>query len=245
MEHKCKKTDLKTVEKCELNREKIIKALQDCIDRPKCIDCPNLTLCSGHGVEYLLVQALSLIKELTEEISKREYIIVGVMHSVDKWLDGAELEQDEVNRAATMREKTLHIVEKLTEEVESLKQCLEHEHASFMETFGELDDKCKRLTEENKAWQAQLVSQKEKADKAYYDLACEVENLRAENERLRTSYETVAKLWAKSKADTVRKYREGLHKELASLGSKDKFNKGVFLTKADQIAKEMIGEKND
>lgn len=51
----------------ELNREQIIKAMEDCINRPKCIDCPNLTLCSGHGFEYLLVQALALIKELTEE----------------------------------------------------------------------------------------------------------------------------------------------------------------------------------
>lgn len=54
----------------ELNREQIIKAMQDCIDRPKCIDCPNLTLCSGHGFDYLLVQALDLIKQLTEENEK-------------------------------------------------------------------------------------------------------------------------------------------------------------------------------
>lgn len=51
----------------ELNREQIVKAMEDCINRPKCIDYPNLTLCSGHDFEYLLVQALDLIKELTEE----------------------------------------------------------------------------------------------------------------------------------------------------------------------------------
>ena len=45
------------------------------------------------------------------EVDKLEYTLLGVMHSVDKWLDGEELEQDEVNRAATMREKTLRIVE--------------------------------------------------------------------------------------------------------------------------------------
>lgn len=45
-------------------------------------------------------------------------------------------------------------------------------------------------------------------------------------------------------ADTVQEYREGLHKEFASLGAKDKFNKEFFLTKADQIAQEMLeGEK--
>lgn len=37
--------------------------------------------------------------------------LYGVMHSVDKWLDGDELKQDEVNRAATMREKTLRLLE--------------------------------------------------------------------------------------------------------------------------------------
>lgn len=40
-----------------------------------------------------------------------EYTLIGVMHSVDKWLEGDELKQDEVNRAATMREKTLRIIE--------------------------------------------------------------------------------------------------------------------------------------
>ena len=50
-----------------LNAEQVIKALECCIDRPKCIDCPNLTLCAGHGFEYLLVKAVELIKELTKE----------------------------------------------------------------------------------------------------------------------------------------------------------------------------------
>ena len=43
------------------------------------------------------------------------------------------------------------------------------------------------LTEENKAWQKQLIAKEEKADKAYYELACEVEDLRAENENLHAS----------------------------------------------------------
>ena len=45
------------------------------------------------------------------DADKLEYTLLGVMHSVDKWLDGDELNQDEVNRAITMREKTLRIVE--------------------------------------------------------------------------------------------------------------------------------------
>lgn len=58
------------------------------------------------------------VKELEKEKSNLEYTLLGVMHSVDKWLDGAELEMDEVNRAITMREKTLQIVEGLTEKWE-------------------------------------------------------------------------------------------------------------------------------
>ena len=56
-----------------------------------------------------------------EEIENLTYTLLGVMHSVDKWLDGAELEQDEVNRSATMREKTLRIVEEKQAEIERLK----------------------------------------------------------------------------------------------------------------------------
>lgn len=52
-------------------------------------------------------------------------MILGIMHSVDKWLDGKELEQDEVNRAATMREKTLQIVEKKDREINNLRNELE------------------------------------------------------------------------------------------------------------------------
>lgn len=45
------------------------------------------------------------------ELDHLEYTLSGVMHFVDKWLEGKELEQDEVNRAIIMREKTLRIVE--------------------------------------------------------------------------------------------------------------------------------------
>ena len=51
------------------------------------------------------------------DVDKLEYTLIGVMHCVDKWLDGDELKQDEVNRAITMREKTLRIVENARAEV--------------------------------------------------------------------------------------------------------------------------------
>lgn len=58
------------------------------------------------------------------EVDNLEYKLMGVMHSVDKWLEGDELGQDEVNRAATMREKTLRIIEAATAEIDRLKEKL-------------------------------------------------------------------------------------------------------------------------
>lgn len=49
----------------------------------------------------------------------------------------------------------------------------------------------------------------------------------------------ISRLVAETRDDTVRKYREQLHRAFAHSDSKDKFNKGVFLKAADQIAKEM------
>lgn len=51
------------------------------------------------------------------EVDKLNYTLLGVMLSVDKWLEGEELEQDEVNRAITMREKTLQIIENTKSDV--------------------------------------------------------------------------------------------------------------------------------
>ena len=55
---------------------------------------------------------------IKSEVDRLEYKLAGVMWSVDKWLEGDELNQDEVNRAITMREKTLRIAEELQAEVE-------------------------------------------------------------------------------------------------------------------------------
>lgn len=57
------------------------------------------------------------MREAANRLSDLEYTLMGVMHSVDKWLEGDELEQDEVNRAVTMREKTLQIIENIETEV--------------------------------------------------------------------------------------------------------------------------------
>ena len=86
----------------------IIKALKDKIN----------------GSDYQCFEdddVLDLIARQQEEIDNLTYTLWGVMHSVDKWLDGTELEQDEVNRSVTMREKTLRIVEEKQAEIERLE----------------------------------------------------------------------------------------------------------------------------
>ena len=69
------------------------------------------------GLRELNNNLLEAGQEWQKRAKQLEYVLLGVMHSVDKWLDGDELEQDEVNRAATMREKTLRIVENARTEV--------------------------------------------------------------------------------------------------------------------------------
>ena len=112
--------------------------------------------------------------------------------------------------------------------------------------------KIKELTEENKAWQKQLITTEEKADKAYYDLACEVENLRANEAQytLDTHYSVCREedAYKRAIADTVRKMQEQLKMEIDRFGKKGGFvSKEVVAWFIDQITKEMLKEeeKND
>ena len=76
------------------------------------------------NIEELKSKNSSLTSDLTSlraEIKRLEYTLLGVMHRVDKWLDGDELKQNEVDRAATMREKTLQIVEEKEAKIERLE----------------------------------------------------------------------------------------------------------------------------
>ena len=79
-----------------------------------------------------------------ERIDELEYILAGVMHSVDKWLEGGELEQDEVNRAATMREKVLRIIEGKDARIRELEKKLEQAYL----VIGEVVDKPNPFTKE-------------------------------------------------------------------------------------------------
>lgn len=77
----------------------------------------------------------------------------------------------------------LALIKQLTEEVAGLKAISEQYQKQFEDCY---EEKAK-LTDENEAWQKQLITAEEQADKAYYNLACEVEDLRGENARLHAS----------------------------------------------------------
>ena len=95
----------------------IIKALECCSDTD-CDNCPFEEQCRRNG--SLSDIALDLINRLKKENDDLFYKLEGVMLSVDKWLEGDELKLDEVNRAVTMREKTLQIIEQQKAEIDKL-----------------------------------------------------------------------------------------------------------------------------
>ena len=103
-------------------------------------------------------------------------------------------------------------IKELAEEVESLKQAMEHEHASFMETFGEYGEKCDKLTEEN-------------------------ERLRAENEiksQKRANIFEITNAFERGRADGVRK--------MHSMLCEGRVSNDTVVIVANQIAKEMLQE---
>ena len=103
------------------------------------------------------------------------------------------------------------------EENESLKQCMEHEHASFMEIFGQYGEKCDKLAEENEKLRGIIGEAR-----AYKD----------ELERILPS------AFANEKADTVREMQEKLYPLYEVLC----VDKGDWCYEVDQIAKEIIKE---
>lgn len=58
-----------------------------------------------------LMEELRREDQLAKQNAELQYALWGVMNSVDKFLDGDELKQPEVQRAAIMREKVLQILE--------------------------------------------------------------------------------------------------------------------------------------
>lgn len=74
--------------------------------------------------EQLAPYISALLREKDARIMKLELTLQGVMWSVDKWLDEADYDQDQVKRAIKMREKTLRIVEEKDAEIERLQNGL-------------------------------------------------------------------------------------------------------------------------
>lgn len=110
-----------------MEEKDIIKALECCLisNEQQCEQCEKCPLYETYDMicqNLLAYHALEFIKKLIKEKNNLEYTLEGVMHFVDKWLDDDELEQDEVNRAITMREKTLRIVEEKDAEIAKLKR---------------------------------------------------------------------------------------------------------------------------
>lgn len=94
----------------------------------------------------------------------------------------------------------------------------------------------KQLTEENEAWQKQLITTEEQAEKSYYDLACEVvseSHLRHQAEAMLANGMSVVR------ADTVRAMQEGLHGRFGDDANRVFSNYNIHRY-IDQIAKEML-----
>ena len=81
--------------------------------------------------------------EWAEAYKKLEYTLVGVMYRVDKWLEGEELEQDEVGRAIAMRKKTLQIVKNAENKVEFLRKTIAENAQQALEVTLEEIEKAK------------------------------------------------------------------------------------------------------
>lgn len=121
--------------------EMLIKALECCVKNNCSYDCPfyhDSCIKCKYSSSEIIKFAFDLIVRLRQENNTLFYKLRGVMHSVDKWLDGKELKQDEVNRAATMREKTLQITEHLNARIKGQKHALFEQQAYTAELQKEI-----------------------------------------------------------------------------------------------------------
>ena len=158
--------------------EEIMKALECCVsDECTCNECPyeyskhivkdefeimpnGKTYDTWSCDEWLKRDLFDLINRLQAENTKLEYILLGVMHCVDKWLEGDELNQDEVNRAITMREKVLQIIEGKQLEVEKLMNECGNQGILWKQHFESIFESAKEVIkiEATKEFADRLVS---------------------------------------------------------------------------------------
>lgn len=131
---------------------------------------------------------------------------------------GVRLTIDYDDIEADDREEAELIAKERAEEAEGLKQCIEHEHASFMETFREYAEKCDKLTEEN-------------------------ERLQAEITHLEGHREADIKAFKTLRADTVRKMADMFRSLVVVYLMAITKEQALFCI--DQIAKEMEGDNEN
>ena len=132
----------------KISIDDVIKALECCAKNNCTYDCPfyhDSCIKCKYSSSEIIKFAFDIISHLKKENDDLFLKLQGVMWSVDKWLDGKELEQDEVNRATTMREKTLQITEQQQSEIENLKK--------FCNDFSETLSK-NHIRAETEKWQA-------------------------------------------------------------------------------------------
>ena len=93
--------------------EEKLKQVQEIWDKANRIVSLSRTIGLGdeERMDGLTIGDMTLLMEYVVALGKKrdelELTLEGVMWSVDKWLDGDELNQDPVKRAITMREKLL------------------------------------------------------------------------------------------------------------------------------------------
>lgn len=110
--------------------EEIITGMECCNGKYSCEKCPydppknDGDLCSGQP----LSDARALVYYLKDRCERLEYTLLGVMHSVDKWLDVEPYDFDKddgtvaATRASNAREVALKAIEKARKDLANAKK---------------------------------------------------------------------------------------------------------------------------
>jgi hypothetical protein len=129
--------------------------------------------------------------------------------------------------------KALALITSQEQRIKELEQCLEHEHASAMEIFGQWSEKCERLTEENERLENALIEQ-----------SAENVMLIGENKRLRACTNLVPTL-NEVKADTVSNLKSRMAIQFGTYTGKDTIPIKELFDVLDKVCEEILDEDHD
>jgi hypothetical protein len=220
-----------------MNKEKQIEEMVSDLENHTCMSRYQAEIASRMLYVKGYRKASEVAREIFEELESIFYLVSFPVQRPMGSLTTKTIE------GIHMRNEDYHTIKKkYTEEVADWKAIAEQ----YQKQFENCAEDRAKLTEENEAWQKQLISQEEQSGKAYYDLACEVEDLRAENERLRAIPEQLHKEMSERMVEeckierklAVRKMQERLKAEMS-------FGRYIQVDQIDQIAKEMLEGKNE